>query len=88
MIFNFLISMLVQTVDDAISAGIDGYDADMKAAVRNGVVGLRLSQEAAMEIAAKAVSNLPLIILLAFDMHWIDYLEGPAAVNDLSHFCY
>lgn len=59
---------MVQTVDDAISAGIDGYDADMKAAVRNGVVGLRLSQEAAMEIAAKAVSNLPLIIVLVLGL--------------------
>lgn len=51
-------------MDDAISAGIDGYDAEMKNAVRNGVTGLRLSQEAAMNIAAKAVSNLPLIIVL------------------------
>jgi hypothetical protein len=28
---------------------------DMKAAVRNGVIGLRLTQEAAMAIASKAV---------------------------------
>ncbi|KAG0587880.1 hypothetical protein KC19_2G198400 [Ceratodon purpureus] len=47
-----------KTVDDAISAGIDGYDADMKAAVRNGVTGLRLTQESAMEIAAKAVRRI------------------------------
>lgn len=50
--------LFVQIVDDAISAGIDGYDADMKAAVRNGVTGLRLTQESAMAIAAKAVSTL------------------------------
>lgn len=49
---------VLQIVDDAISAGIDGYDADMKAAVQNGVTGLRLTQEAAMAIAAKAVSAL------------------------------
>ncbi len=42
-------------MDDAISAGVDGYDMDMKAAVRNGVIGLRLTQEAAMAIASKAV---------------------------------
>lgn len=53
---------MMQTVDDAISSGIDGYDADMKVAVRNGVTGLRLTQEAAMEIAAKAVSNFHLFV--------------------------
>jgi len=50
--------IFTKTVDDAISAGIDGYDAEMKNAVRNGVTGLRLSQEAAMNIAAKAVQNV------------------------------
>lgn len=50
--------VVLQIVDDAIGAGVDGYDADMKAAVRNGFTGLRLTEESAMEIASKAVSLL------------------------------
>lgn len=42
-------------VDDAIAAGVDGYDADMKVAVQKGVKGLHLTKEAAMAIASKAV---------------------------------
>lgn len=45
----------LQVVDDAIGAGVDGYDADMKQAVRNGVNGLRLSIDSALSIASKAV---------------------------------
>lgn len=45
-------------MDEAIGAGVDGYDADMKASVRNAVTGLRLTQEASMEIASKAVRFL------------------------------
>ena len=41
---------------DAISAGVDGYDADVKKAVRKAAHGLRLTREAAMSIASKAVS--------------------------------
>lgn len=41
---------------DAISAGVDGYDADVKNAVRKAAHGLRLTREAAMSIASKAVS--------------------------------
>ncbi|MCO5608125.1 hypothetical protein L7F22_062331 [Adiantum nelumboides] len=44
-----------KTVDDAIAAGVDGYDADMKAAVQRSVRGLRLSKESAIAIASKAV---------------------------------
>lgn len=44
-----------KTVDDAIAAGVDGYDVDMKAAVQRSVKGLRLSKESAMAIAGKAV---------------------------------
>ncbi|KAL3700437.1 hypothetical protein R1sor_018459 [Riccia sorocarpa] len=47
--------LFTKIVDDAIGAGVDGYDADMKAAVRNGVTGLRLTQESAMAIASKAI---------------------------------
>lgn len=44
-----------KTVDDAIAAGVDGYDADMKAAVQRSVKGLRLTKESAMAITSKAV---------------------------------
>ncbi|CAM6105340.1 unnamed protein product [Calypogeia fissa] len=47
--------IFTKVVDEAISAGVDGYDADMRGAVRNSVTGLRLTQEAAMEIASKAI---------------------------------
>ncbi|XP_024401478.1 protein TIC110, chloroplastic [Physcomitrium patens] len=50
--------IFTKVVDDAISAGIDGYDADMKAAVRNAATGLRLTQQAAMDIASKAVRGV------------------------------
>lgn len=41
---------------DAIASGVDGYDADVKANVRKAAHGLRLTREAAMSIASKAVS--------------------------------
>ncbi|KAJ7564728.1 hypothetical protein O6H91_02G030900 [Diphasiastrum complanatum] len=47
--------IFAKVVDDAIAAGVDGYDAEMKMAVRNTATGLRLSQETAMTIASKAV---------------------------------
>ncbi|BBN00217.1 hypothetical protein MPTK1_1g27360 [Marchantia polymorpha subsp. ruderalis] len=47
--------LFTKIVDDAIGAGVDGYDADMKNAVRSGVTGLRLTQESAMAIASKAI---------------------------------
>lgn len=46
----------VQVVKDAIASGVDGYDADVKLAVRKAAHGLRLSRDAAMSIASKAVS--------------------------------
>lgn len=46
----------VQVVKDAIASGVDGYDADVKLAVRKAAHGLRLSRETAMSIASKAVS--------------------------------
>lgn len=49
--------MSCQIVDEAIGAGVDGYDGDMKEAVQKAVKGLRLPVEAALEIATKAVST-------------------------------
>lgn len=40
---------------DAISSGVDGYDAEIKKAVRKAAHGLRLTRDAAMSIASKAV---------------------------------
>lgn len=45
-----------QAVNGAIAAGVDGYDADVKASVRKAAHGLRLTRESAMSIASKAVS--------------------------------
>eukprot|EP00249_Psilotum_nudum_P019718 c27384_g1_i1 orf=318-3365(-) len=47
-----------KVVDSAISAGVDGYDADMEAAVCKAVAGLRLSTEAALAIACKVVHTV------------------------------
>ena len=45
-----------QVVKEAIAAGVDGYDAEIKKAVRKAAFGLRLTREVAMNIASKAVS--------------------------------
>lgn len=47
----------VQVVDDAIGAGVDGYDGDTRTAVQKAVKGLRLPVQAALDIASKAVSR-------------------------------
>ncbi|CAI7764897.1 unnamed protein product [Closterium sp. NIES-53] len=47
--------IFTKVVDDAIGAGIDGYDGDMRDAVRAAVKGLRLPLQSALEIATKAV---------------------------------
>ncbi|XXG39938.1 hypothetical protein AAC387_Pa01g0770 [Persea americana] len=44
-----------KVVKDAIAAGVDGYDADVRASVRKASQGLRLKRDAAMAIASKAV---------------------------------
>jgi len=49
-------AIVFQVVKDAIASGVDGYDADVKKAVRKAAHGLRLTREAAMSIAGKAVS--------------------------------
>lgn len=56
---------------DAIAAGVNGYDADVKQSVRKAAYGLRLTREVAMSIASKAVS---IYIQLAFTFPLI-YLE-------------
>lgn len=47
-----------KVVKDAIASGVDGYDADIKASVRKAAQGLRLTKEAAMAIASKAVRKV------------------------------
>lgn len=47
---------VLQIVKEAIAAGVDGYDADIKKSVRKAAFGLRLTREVAMSIASKAVS--------------------------------
>lgn len=47
-----------KVVKDAIASGVDGYDADVKEAVRKAAHGLRLSREIAMSIAGKAVRKI------------------------------
>ncbi|XP_058092916.1 protein TIC110, chloroplastic-like [Magnolia sinica] len=44
-----------KVVKDAIAAGVEGYDADVRASVRKASKGLRLKRDAAMTIASKAV---------------------------------
>ncbi|XVF05832.1 hypothetical protein REPUB_Repub05bG0207100 [Reevesia pubescens] len=51
-------SLFEKAVNDAISSGVDGYDADVKKAVRKVAHGLRLTREAAMSIASKAVRKV------------------------------
>lgn len=57
-------SYLLQVVRDAISAGVDGYDSEIKKEVRKAAHGLRLTREAAMSIASKAVTILLLLSIL------------------------
>ncbi|WCJ34963.1 translocon at the inner envelope membrane of chloroplasts 110 [Euphorbia peplus] len=51
-------SLFEKVVKDAIASGIDGYDDDVKKAVRKAAHGLRLTREAAMAIAGKAVRKI------------------------------
>ncbi|XP_004296031.1 PREDICTED: protein TIC110, chloroplastic-like [Fragaria vesca subsp. vesca] len=51
-------SLFEKVVKDAIASGVDGYDADVKLAVRKAAHGLRLSRDAAMSIASKAVRKI------------------------------
>lgn len=51
-------SLFEKVVKEAIAAGVDGYDADIKKSVRKAAHGLRLTREAAMSIASKAVRKI------------------------------
>ncbi|KAK1377400.1 Chloroplast inner envelope family protein [Heracleum sosnowskyi] len=45
-------------VKDAIASGVDGYDVDVKEAVRKAAYGLCLTRDVAMSIASKAVYKI------------------------------
>ena len=47
----------MQVVDEAISAGVDGYDSEMKAKIQKAAQGLRLTKEAATAITSEAVCH-------------------------------
>ncbi|KAI4385245.1 hypothetical protein MLD38_003296 [Melastoma candidum] len=51
-------SLFEKVVKEAIASGVDGYDADVKNSVRKAAHGLRLTREAAMSIASKAVRTI------------------------------
>lgn len=52
-----------KVVKDAIASGVEGYDTDVRASVQKASKGLRLTQEAAMNIASKAVRKVFLIYI-------------------------
>ncbi|KAJ0547432.1 hypothetical protein HanOQP8_Chr08g0291311 [Helianthus annuus] len=51
-------ALFEKVVKEAIAAGVDGYDADVKQAVRKAAYGLRLTRGVAMSIAGKAVRKI------------------------------
>ncbi|XP_004490697.1 protein TIC110, chloroplastic [Cicer arietinum] len=51
-------SLFEKIVKDAIASGVDGYDDEVKKAVRKAAHGLRLTRETAMSIASKAVRKM------------------------------
>ncbi|OWM68481.1 hypothetical protein CDL15_Pgr024621 [Punica granatum] len=51
-------SLFEKVVKEAIASGVDGYDAEVKKSVRKAAHGLRLTREAAMSIASKAVRRI------------------------------
>lgn len=51
-------SLFEKVVKEAIASGVDGYDADVKQAVRKAAYGLRLTRDVAMSIASKAVRKI------------------------------
>lgn len=51
-------SLFEKIVKDAIGAGVDGYDEEVKKSVRKAAHGLRLTRETAMSIASKAVRKM------------------------------
>ncbi|KAL3517987.1 hypothetical protein ACH5RR_020576 [Cinchona calisaya] len=51
-------SLFEKVVKEAIAAGVDGYDSEIKKSVRKAAYGLRLTREVAMNIASKAVRKI------------------------------
>lgn len=51
-------SLFEKVVKEAIASGVDGYDAEIKKAVRKAAHGLRLTRDVAMSIASKAVRRI------------------------------
>ncbi|XP_050218025.1 protein TIC110, chloroplastic [Mercurialis annua] len=51
-------TLFEKVVKEAIASGVDGYDMDVKKAVRKAAHGLRLTRDAAMSIASKAVRKI------------------------------
>ncbi|XP_011080674.1 protein TIC110, chloroplastic isoform X2 [Sesamum indicum] len=47
-----------KVVKEAVEAGVNGYDAEIKKSVRKAAFGLRLTREVAMSIASKAVRRI------------------------------
>ncbi|KAM7485473.1 hypothetical protein LguiA_001482 [Lonicera macranthoides] len=64
-------SLFEKVVREAVAAGVDGYDADIKESVKKATYGLRLSQEVAISIAGKAVRKI-----------FISYIERSRAVQN------
>ncbi|KAL8055871.1 hypothetical protein ABFX02_04G083300 [Erythranthe guttata] len=51
-------SLFEKVVKEAIAAGVDGYDAEIKKSVRKAAFGLRLTRDVAISIASKAVRKI------------------------------
>ncbi|KAK4763452.1 hypothetical protein SAY87_012890 [Trapa incisa] len=51
-------SLFEKVVKEAIASGVDGYDAEIKKSVRKAAHGLRLTRDAAITIASKAVRRI------------------------------
>ncbi|KAL6508995.1 hypothetical protein OROHE_021554 [Orobanche hederae] len=56
-------SLFEKIVKEAIAAGVDSYDAEMKKSVRKAASGLRLTREVAMSIASKAVRQMFIVYI-------------------------
>ncbi|MQL87979.1 hypothetical protein Taro_020521 [Colocasia esculenta] len=65
-------TLFEKVVKDAVASGVEGYDADIRASVRKASQGLRLTKEAAMAIASKAVCSYPDTLVLVFgQIYWV-----------------
>ncbi|KAL3653199.1 hypothetical protein CASFOL_002880 [Castilleja foliolosa] len=51
-------SLFEKVVKEAVAAGVDGYDQEIKKSVRKAAFGLRLTRDVAMSIASKAVRKI------------------------------